>query len=90
MITIYHASNIDAVNWKIYVDNINNDVKYFSTGTKATELADQLCQCSLFDNDNANQVSVVNIDNWKLTDEPTFNLLFIFIILLIYLGNHFH
>lgn len=71
MIVVYHNANIDAVNWRIYEDNINDNVKYFPIGTKAIDVANKLCQFNLFQTDDPKQVYVVNIDGWKLTDKET-------------------
>ena len=71
MITIYHSSNIDNVNWKIYSDNIKKDVVYFPKGSTPIDVTNRLCQVSLFDLQDDNKTNVVYIDNWKLTDETT-------------------
>ena len=73
MITIYHSSNIDNVDWKIYSDNIKNNVVYFPKGSTAVDVTNRLCQVSLFDlgGDDDKKVNVVYIDGWKLTDETT-------------------
>lgn len=72
MITIYHSSNIDNVNWKIYSDNIKNDVAFFPKGSTPVDVTNKLCQVSLFDlGGDDNKVNVVYIDGWKLTDETT-------------------
>lgn len=68
MIKVYHGTNIDAIKWKIYQDNINKSVKYFSTNTSSSEIASQLCQCSLF-SDESFDLYVANIEKWKLTDK---------------------
>lgn len=70
MVKVYHSSNIDSVNWKIYSDNIKNVISYFTSGSSPVDVANKLCQFSLFD-DDAPKTYVVNIDNWKLTDETT-------------------
>lgn len=73
MVKLYYGSNIDAVNWKIYTDNINKDVFHFAYNTKAVDVANKLCQFSLFDSNTKKQVNVVNIDSWKLTDNSVKN-----------------
>lgn len=69
MVRLYYGSNIDAVNWKIYSDNIGNNVFYFAYNTKAIDVADKLCQFNLFDSNQEKKIYVVNIDSWKLTDK---------------------
>ena len=71
MIKIYHSSNIDNINWKIYVDNAGQAISYFPTKTTAIDVANKLCQNSLFDYDKPQGVYVVNIEGWKLTDDET-------------------
>ncbi|XQP54995.1 MAG: hypothetical protein ACOQNV_02570 [Mycoplasmoidaceae bacterium] len=71
MIKVYYGSNIDAINWKIYSDYINKAIRFFPTNTSSSEIANQLCQCSLFDMGAPYDVYVVNINKWKLTDEAT-------------------
>lgn len=71
MIKLYHSSNLDAINWKIYVDNSKNTIEFLPTGTTAMNLVDKLCQVSLFDLDQQEKTYVVNIDGWKLADATT-------------------
>lgn len=68
MVKIYHGSNIDAINWKIYVDNIDKCITHFPSGTKASDVADRLCQFNLLAPTIENQIYVVDIDGWKLAD----------------------
>ena len=71
MVKVYYGSNIDAIGWKVYNDNIKNNVVSFPIKTSATEVADRLCQFNLFESDDEKKVYVVNIDSWKLTDTST-------------------
>lgn len=69
MIKVYHGSNIDAINWKIHSDFINKSIRFFSSNTSSATVADQLCQCNLFETSPSSDVYVVNIDNWKLIND---------------------
>jgi len=69
MIKLYYGSNIDAVKWKIYTDKITSVVYTFPEGTSSLEVANKLCQFSLFDLDDQPKINVVDISSWKLTDK---------------------
>ncbi|XQP55889.1 MAG: DNA polymerase III subunit delta [Mycoplasmoidaceae bacterium] len=71
MVTIYHSANVDAINWKIFTDNSDKVINYLPSNSKAVDVANQLCQYSLFDEENQNKVYVVNVTNWKFTDNST-------------------
>ena len=62
MIKLYYGSNIDSVYWKIYTDHLNSKTYSFAEGTTSMQVADKLCQFSLFDSDSEPKINIININ----------------------------
>jgi len=71
MIKIYYSSKIDNAYWKIYSDFIGKPLSYFPAGTDVFSVANRVCQVSLFDMDNTDNIYIVDITDWSLRDKQT-------------------
>lgn len=73
MIKVYYGSKFDAVNWKIYSENIDRNLSFFASNSTPNDVANKLCQFSLFDLETSNTKTayIVDINDWKLTDKST-------------------
>lgn len=76
MLKLYYGSNINNILWQVSIDNISSNLYFWPKESSCIEIAEKLCQLSLFDTHHScDTINVINISNWKFNTNNTKNII---------------
>ena len=76
MLKLYYGSNINNILWQVSIDNISSNLYFWLKESSCIEIAEKLCQLSLFDTHHScDTINVINISNWKFNANNTKNII---------------